>query len=397
MSGGACVGVSAVVSLAGPGTIEGPVHHAAGASRHRERLTVCDVCWAERVGGPRRRSDGPRWLGRIDHPHVRGCVGGTADQRDPVTMGAQARDRHAGLRDHVRRPRCSQAHHGVAPGGGLASHDGPVGQFRERALAQDPVGTVEFVRGVGERHGSGRPPAPGVPGWTYGCHHPRRSETKRSVPSLCQAGCPIDSSCPPATTQGLPAGMSTSSSGSEEPARPSWTTTRDEASHCMFGCSQTTTASRAAVASTRGAPKKSCPASSVDSDGLPLNVERATMLRCGGRASFVWVSRTASTQRPSAVALSPPWRWADPSGASGESGRGDRTPRCGRLAVAEPHPLVRLVHVGEGARGPAGHEAHGPAAVFVHPAPDAHARRRVVLRAVGARPHEHDAPVLLGS
>ncbi len=95
---------------------------------------------------------------------------------------------------------------------------------------------------------------------------------------------------------------------------------RREASHGMSGWSQTTTARRAEVASTRGEPKKSCPSSSVLSLGPSPRVDSATTVRTGRDAPSAWTSRTARTQSPSGVALSPPWLWAWPSGAGAVSG-----------------------------------------------------------------------------
>ncbi len=63
--------------------------------------------------------------------------------------------------------------------------------------------------------------------------------------------------------------------------------------------------------------------------------------------------------------------------------------RPGPRSVTEPHPLVRLVHIGEGTGGPSWHEAQGPPAVLVDPAADAHALRRMVGRAQGIGPHDH--------
>ena len=64
--------------------------------------------------------------------------------------------------------------------------------------------------------------------------------------------------------------------------------------------------------------------------------------------------------------------------------------------VAEPHPLVRLVHVGEGTTSVARHQAERPSAVLVDPAADADLRRRMVARPVFAGAHEDDTPASAG-
>ena len=164
----------------------------------------------------------------------------------------------------------------------------------------------------------------------------------------------------------------------------SGSTTSDDASHGMSGWSHTTTASRPSARVRPGCAEEVVPG------------QQRRFRRWGGRGPgpgrerdhapggspvtlFGVRLRTASTQSPSAVALSPPWRYAVPAGAGAAERTRRRTALVG-TAVAEPHPLVRLVHVGEGAGGAARHETHGAAAVLVHPAADAHAGGRVVAR-----------------
>ena len=128
----------------------------------------------------------------------------------------------------------------------------------------------------------------------------------------------------------------------------------------------------------------------------PRRVDRATTLRTGRADPSRWISRTARTHSPSAVALSPPCRCTSPAGGGAlERHRRCRARPAWRRAVTEPHPLVRLVHVGEGTGGPSGHEAQGAPAVLVDPAADAHALRRVVGHARGIGPHDH-RPARLG-
>ena len=73
------------------------------------------------------------------------------------------------------------------------------------------------------------------------------------------------------------------------------------------------------------------------------------------------------------------------------SRRGEPGGARGHGAVAEPHPLVGLVDVGEGTRRPPRHEAHGAAAVLVDAAADAHLARRVVGQTVRSGPDHDDA------
>ena len=81
-----------------------------------------------------------------------------------------------------------------------------------------------------------------------------------------------------------------------------------------------------------------------------------------------------------------PWRPGRRGGARSPErlgcqwARQRRTRPAGGRAVGEPHALVGLIDVGEGAVGVPRHEADGPAPVFVDPAADAHPRRRVVGR-----------------
>ena len=76
----------------------------------------------------------------------------------------------------------------------------------------------------------------------------------------------------------------------------------------------------------------------------------------------------------------------------GRRAQGDRcnpTGQGGSGTVAEPHSLVPLVHIGEGAGGPPRHEAERAPAVLVDPAADAHPLRRVVGYAPGIGTHGH--------
>ena len=64
----------------------------------------------------------------------------------------------------------------------------------------------------------------------------------------------------------------------------------------MSGWSHTTTATRSPAASTRGAPKKSCPSRRTDAAVSPVPVASATTARAGRGSPSLCTSRTASTQ-----------------------------------------------------------------------------------------------------
>ena len=73
---------------------------------------------------------------------------------------------------------------------------------------------------------------------------------------------------------------------------------------------------------------------------------------------------------------------------------GSPASRDAARAVAEPHPLVGVVHVGEGAGCVARHEGQRPAAVLVDAAADADIWRRMIRQRAVTGAHEDDSPGL---
>ncbi len=65
---------------------------------------------------------------------------------------------------------------------------------------------------------------------------------------------------------------------------------------------------------------------------------------------------------------------------------------AGGGSVAQPHTLVRLVHIGDGPGGPSRHHAQGTAAVLVDAAANADPLRRVIREAPCIGAHRHGAP-----
>ncbi len=176
------------------------------------------------------------------------------------------------------------------------------------------------------------------PEWRKGCHHPRRSETKRNDPSASHSGWPTDSVAPPAIRCGAPTACSTSCWCAASATRPMGSSRIVEASQGMSGWFQATTARRSPLGCGRGVPKKSDPSRRVLSQGDSVRVEKATIRRTGRVDSSPWISRTASTQWPSAVTLSPPWLCTSPGGGAAPRANGAPPPLvAGALDPAQNH------------------------------------------------------------
>ena len=340
MAGGAFVCVS---EGSGGRPVQRPVHRPAGAARQRERLTACEVFRAERGRERRRGSQGLRWLGPLDDPHVRGRVRGAADQRNPVPVGAQA------PRSRRRVARAVRVAPAPRPGGTRRGRRGPptsrratrraVGQLRHGRLPEDPVGPVELGPAASV---SGS--APGRDAGRAGVHvglpppSPVRDEAQRAVASpgwlpdrLLRSAGRRPRACPPA-----PACRRRGRRNRRDRAGRT-SDGRGVPRHVRVVPDHDGQARRRRVHARARRRSRAHRAESISSGWLPAAVESATMLRCGGRP----VPPGGPRGRPAPNAR-PPWRSArrgggpTPSGGAAVSGRGGRS--AARLAaVAEPH------------------------------------------------------------
>ena len=166
----------------------------------------------------------------------------------------------------------------------------------------------------------------------------------------------------------------------------------------MSGWSHATTARRSPVAVHPGRAEEVV---TFEHDALGRRVRRASRARRraarGRGASGRCTSRTASTQSPSGVTLSPPWLCTTPSGGAAVSGLGlaaAPAPVCPgrrRTRPAGPTGPRRRRHR---PRGPGTRDKRSPA-VLVDATADAHTGRRMIGRRAVAGAHEDD-PARLG-
>ena len=127
--------------------------------------------------------------------------------------------------------------------------------------------------------------------------------------------------------------------------------------------------------------------------GLPATVrsgsqrdDRATWVACA--VDVIGVVPLAYRHHPGSVGAGPEPAVRPALASRRLTREGDRRHPGART---EPHPLLDRIHVGECTRVEAGHQAVGAAAVLMHPAADAHARRRDIPHTLGVGPHAHDA------
>ena len=288
--------------------VERPVHWPARPSGQRERFGVRDIAAHEH--SPRRRAQRScRLRPGCPHPHVRRRVGRAPDHRQTVAVRAQRGDRHAGLvqRDGVGRRGAGagaggrrQAHHGIAAGRSHPGRDGAVGELGDGRLAEHPVRSVELGRRVGQgvhlalRAGQawvdvGLPPSSAV-----GDKAQRAVALPRRLPD--RLGRPArDPPGGPGRPQGCGAGEERHHD--EDRGIPRHVGVLPD--HDGQALRRRVDPGRAeeVVPLEQGALAQR----------LFAGVDSATTLRTGRDAPSRWTSRTARTQAPSGVALSPPW------------------------------------------------------------------------------------------
>ena len=124
-------------------------------------------------------------------------------------------------------------------------------------------------------------------------------------------------------------------------------------------------------------------------------VDSATMLRLGPAPPSRWTSRTARTQSPSAVALSPPWLCTSPAGGAADRGRGVAAPRLRPPGRRRTTPAGRPGRRRRTRRPPAPAPGTWLRRRTRGPGCGCSPRRRVVGEAVRPGPH-HDHAAGLG-
>ena len=358
-----------------------------------EGLAHRDIAASECHSGRRAECPGPPT--GCDDPDVRGCIGRAADQGQPLTVRAQRGDGDAGLLqlDRGRRPAPASL---VQPDQGIPSRRRPAGDERavgglvHGALAEHPVGSVEFRCHIRQRrrlgrHVRGADKAIGQPPTA-----PVGDEAQRSVAApgglADRLGGPAGHLMRrPHRHQGLVAVRRAGDPGERDDQDR-----RGIPRHVRVIPGDHGDAATGRIGARRAEEVEILEKRALTRRRAPRGQRNHPAHRTAGS----WAVDLADGQHPVAVLGG-----AEPAVVVDLPVRGrprQRPRRCaGALvilhggAVAEPHPPVRLVHVGEGTGRSLRHQAHGPPAVLVHPAADAHALGRVVGQAIGIGPHQH--------